>query len=50
MIKYTPVTTRPKTAVKIIMRADNLRKKGYETWYYANKEFTKFWSVSKKKK
>lgn len=49
MSRYTLVKRRPKSATKIVMRRDGYPKKGYETWYYANKRFTKFWKVEKKK-
>jgi len=49
MTRYKLVKRRPKSATKIVMRRDDYPKKGYETWYYANKSFTKYWKVEKKK-
>jgi len=49
MTRYKLVKIKPKSATKIVMRRDDYPKKGYETWYYANKSFTKYWKVEKKK-
>lgn len=49
MTKYKEVKRKPKEATKIVMRRDDYPKKGYETWYYANKNFTKYWKVAKLK-
>ena len=44
---YKLVKQKPKDATKTVMRRDDYPKRGYETWYYANKSFTKFWKVEK---
>jgi len=49
MTRYKLVKIKPKSATKIVMRRDDYPKKGYETWYYANKSFTKYWKVEKRK-